>query len=297
MLLLMIPKVIHRMWLDRYETYNTSAPKKYDRSIATFNEHNPEFEVQFWNMARVKNLFESYPEIAHYQETWTSFPHHIQKCDFARYIILYLFGGVYIDLDFTCFKNISPLLDRELLLVLEPTEHAEAESTGPKLFNGVMGSVSRHPFWLDWLDFIVESVKTSNDVMLTTGPTNFGIFFTQSEYKNTPLIDTCDILPLFYCYEKPHCIAKQCAKRLDPSYHKIEYYHHQLGNYMHTKWVEGSGWGVETLADDKIEKFEQSNTTTNTSSNYFTIIAIIILIVLFMTLAVTIVALIRSFKK
>ena len=39
--------------------------------------------------------------------------------------IIYLFGGIYIDLDFVCVKNLSPLLYRELLLVFEPTEHSE----------------------------------------------------------------------------------------------------------------------------------------------------------------------------
>ena len=31
--------------------------------------------------------------------------------DFGRYMVLHRFGGVYVDLDYECLKNIEPLLD------------------------------------------------------------------------------------------------------------------------------------------------------------------------------------------
>ena len=255
-----IPKTIHRMWLDNKVSDNTVPPKKYNRFIESFDKHNPEFRVEFWNMNRVKKLFDQDSLIKKYQTVWENLPHHIQKCDMARFIIMYLYGGVYIDLDFRCFKNLSPLLDRELLLVFEPIEHSDFDKTiNRKIYNGFIGSVPKHQFWLDWLEFVCESVKKTDDVWLTTGPANFGIFWRQSKYRNIELIDTCDILPIYYCNDT-HCFSRECANRIPEADYLSKNYYQKMGNYVDTLWNAGSGWNsggkLETLENDNEGKLE-----------------------------------------
>lgn len=41
---------------------------------------------------------------------YRSFPYNVQRWDTIRYMILYVYGGVYTDLDTECFKPIEPLL-------------------------------------------------------------------------------------------------------------------------------------------------------------------------------------------
>lgn len=258
----MIPKTIHRIWLDINIDDNTKAPAKYDKFLASFDKYNPEFKVEFWNMARVKKLFRDHPVIAKYQRYWETLPHHIEKCDMARFIILYLFGGIYVDLDFMCFKNLSPLLDREILLVCEPVEHSEMfqDDITCRICNGFIGSVPRHQFWLDWLDYIVQTIETkgADDVLNTTGPINFRRFFEQSIYRDTPLAETCDILP-FYNDNGNIYVARQCRHRNAGNKIANEKYHQNMDNYVHTRWIEGSGWGAETL-----ENYDNSaNSATN----------------------------------
>ncbi|XWV25489.1 glycosyl transferase [Tupanvirus deep ocean] len=279
----MIPKILHRMWLDKSITNNNYAPKKYDPFIKSFKDHNPDFQVMFWNMERVNQLFDRNPQIAKYKNIWTNLPHHIQKCDMARFIIIYLYGGVYVDLDFMCFKNLSPLLNRELLLVFEPPEHSEIwnDPVPARLYNGFIGSVPRHPFWLDWLDFIVESLKKSNDVMLTTGPLNFAIFFRQSRYHNIPTINTCDLLPI-YLKDNSNYITRNCVDRNHGSniIKNNDYYKH-FGNYTHTKWSEGSGWGNEQLEDpNKLKENFSSTSSSNDTLCYILIIVVILLVLI-----------------
>jgi mannosyltransferase OCH1-like enzyme len=278
----MIPKILHRMWLDKTILNNEHAPKKYDRFIKSFDEHNPDFRVMFWNMDKVKKLFDQNSEIAKYKETWYNLPHHIQKCDMARFIILYLYGGLYVDLDFMCFKNLTPLLNRDLLLVLEPPEHSEIwmDPIQARLYNGFIGSVPKHPFWLDWLDFIVASLKKTSDVMYTTGPVNFRIFFNQSRYSNTPLVDTCDLLPI-YLTNNTNYITRACVGRNQGSkIIKNDNYYKTFGNYAHTKWSEGSGWGNEQLEPSK-ENFTTTNTSNDTMCYCLLIIAIILVLACF----------------
>jgi inositol phosphorylceramide mannosyltransferase catalytic subunit len=265
------------MWLDKTITNNEHVPKKYNRFIESFNKHNSEFTIMFWNMDKVKKLFDDNPVIAKYKNTWYNLPHHIQKCDMARFIIMYIYGGIYIDLDFMCFKNLSPLLNRDLLLVFEPPEHSEIwkDPIHARLYNGFIGSIPKHQFWLEWLDFIVESIKKTSDVMHTTGPLNFRIFFNQSRYRNVPLINTCDLLPI-YLTNNVNYITRDCIKRNGGS--KIisnDDYYKTFGNYTHTKWSEGSGWGNEQL-----ETKEKFVSTSRIDSNCIIMLVIIILLII-----------------
>lgn len=265
----MIPKILHRMWLDKKISNNENAPKKYDPFIKSFDDNNPDFITIFWNMDKVKKLFEEYPIISKYQTVWKKLPHHIQKCDFARYLIIYLYGGIYIDLDFMCFRNLSPLLERELLLVLEPSEHSKIyqDPIDARLFNGLIGSVPKHQFWLEWIEFIIQSLKKTSDVMYTTGPINFRLFFNQSKYKNVPLVNTCDLLPIFRSENGKQYITNDCINRNNGSNKINNDYYKTFKNYTHTKWSEGSGWGEEQLQpEDKLGKtvivsalFKQNN--------------------------------------
>ncbi len=277
----MIPKILHRMWLDKTITNNEHVPQKYDRFIKSFSDHNPELTVMFWNMDKVKKLFDYNPEIAKYKETWINLPHHIQKCDMARFIIMYLYGGIYVDLDFMCYKNLSPLLNRDLLLVFEPVEHSEIwhDPIEARLYNGFIGSVPKHQFWLDWLDFIVASLKKTSDVMYTTGPVNFRIFFNQSRYRGTPIVSTCDLLPI-YLTSNTNYITRGCIDRNNNS--KIitsDDYYKTFGNYAHTKWSEGSGWGNEQLSSPQ-ENFTLVNES-NTMCYLLLVIALILVLVCF----------------
>lgn len=277
----MIPKILHRMWLDKNVSDNKYAPKKYDRFIESFNHHNPEFTVMFWNMNKVENLFDNNPSIAKYKQTWLNLQHHIQKCDMARFIILYLYGGLYVDLDFMCFKNLSPLLNRQLLLVFEPPEHSEIwqDPIKARLYNGFIGSVPKHSFWLDWLDFIVVSLKSTSDVMYTTGPVNFGIFFDQSRFRDTPTISTCDLLPI-YLSNNTNYITKDCINRnFGSKILKNDDYYKTFGNYTHTKWSEGSGWGNEQL--DPQENFTSLSDSNETVCYFLLIMAILLVLVCF----------------
>lgn len=272
-----IPKIIHQMWLDKYVTNNTVAPPRYNPFIKSFIDYNPEFKYVLWNINKVKKLFKI-PELRKYKNIWLSFPHHIQKCDMARMLVIYMYGGIYVDLDFTCFKNLSPLLNRELLLVLEPIEHDGVVDR--KLFNGFFGSVPKNKFFLDWLDYVCECLKKDTSVHNTTSPENFRKFYNQSGYK-VNFVDTCDIIPLYSDSKGNNYISKDCKIKHNLGLITDNFYTKLLNNYTHTKWKEGSGWGAEHLEIHSTNKLK-----IKTLSILFVIlICIIILIILIVYLA------------
>lgn len=90
-----IPKKIHQMWLDKFVRNNTEYPEKY-RNLGypkSWTDLNPDYEYTLWNWDKVHELFES-PELARWRDFYYKrLEHHIEKCDFARYAILYKHGG------------------------------------------------------------------------------------------------------------------------------------------------------------------------------------------------------------
>jgi hypothetical protein len=99
-----------------------------------------------------------------------------------------------------------------------------------------------------------------NDVMLTTGPINFRKFYDQSKYRHIPFVNTCDILPLVNRNGRV-AIARECQTRNNNTDIIDDEYHQRMGNYAHTKWIEGSGWGAETLETPTIEEMKTVNKT------------------------------------
>ncbi len=57
---------------------------------------------------------ENYPEL---YETYKGYKYPIQRCDAFRYMVLYKYGGIYIDLDIGCKKRLDELLKHSLVLV------------------------------------------------------------------------------------------------------------------------------------------------------------------------------------
>lgn len=99
-----IPKIIHQLWLQT-EKY---VPKKYQLDTIRTRNLNKDFKYMFWDEIKILNLIKNNPE---YMEKYYSFPYMHQKIDFAKYIILYTFGGIFIDMDAYCIKSLNGLYD------------------------------------------------------------------------------------------------------------------------------------------------------------------------------------------
>jgi len=99
-----IPRIIHQSWKDENIPFDV-----YKKSwIDSWQIYHPGWEKMFWtdvqNAALVKDY---YPD---FYDFYTSLSPNIKKADFCRFLYMHKYGGVYVDLDFICLKNISPLL-------------------------------------------------------------------------------------------------------------------------------------------------------------------------------------------
>jgi len=131
----LIPKIIHQVYLG---WDNKPIPLEWIRAQQSCLDVNPEFEYKLWTNESCRELLQT--EYPWFLETWENYRYPIQRADSIRYFILAHYGGVYIDLDNGCLRNLSPLLSFPAWM--------PGTSNHMGLTNHVMGSVRNHPYFL-----------------------------------------------------------------------------------------------------------------------------------------------------
>ena len=86
-------------------------------------KHNKEYckknniKYKLWSRKQVEKLLEK-PKNKEFKKLYYDFDQDIMRIDFARYLILWNFGGIYIDLDICIMnKSIKSLFEKEYFFV------------------------------------------------------------------------------------------------------------------------------------------------------------------------------------
>ena len=182
-----ITKIIHQTWKDN------RIPEEFQAFSCSWRNHHPGWEYRLWTNA--DNLDFIRREYHWFLPFFDNYQLDIQRADAVRYFILYTYGGVYVDLDFECFKPIEPLLDdHECVLALEPERHCQKHGVEQIISNAFMASVPRHPLFYAVakdMAFHVPSATHLNDLVLeTTGP-----IMLSRVYSGFPDRETVSLLP------------------------------------------------------------------------------------------------------
>lgn len=95
-----IPKVIHQIWLG------SPLPRKLKKFSETWRRRHPDWEFKLWTDKEVAAMEFASRELYESTTCWG------QKSDLLRMEILNREGGVYVDLDYECYKPIDLLAER-----------------------------------------------------------------------------------------------------------------------------------------------------------------------------------------
>jgi inositol phosphorylceramide mannosyltransferase catalytic subunit len=127
-----VPKIIHQTWRD-----NISLPVQWRDAVNSCRTLHSDYDYRFWTDESARKLIQSsFPKLL---STYDSYPYDIQRADVIRLIVLYVFGGVYLDLDIICLQSVDFL--RSFDMVLPRTRPIG-------LSNDFIMSKPRHPFLL-----------------------------------------------------------------------------------------------------------------------------------------------------
>lgn len=99
------PKILHQIWLQG----SGNIPEKYKENIQQNQKINPGWKYELWDDIKIINLLRENDEWinTYYQ---LEYLHH--KVDFARYVILYKFGGAYVDMDAKIIKPLNNIINQ-----------------------------------------------------------------------------------------------------------------------------------------------------------------------------------------
>lgn len=121
----MIPKVIHYCWFGR-----NPLPESAIRCIDSWKKYFPDFEIKEWNEDNFDFNIIPYTRVA-YQEQKYAF-----VSDYARFWILYNFGGLYFDTDVEIIKPMDAVL-REGPFMGAEVDGNESKCLLPKVAPGL----------------------------------------------------------------------------------------------------------------------------------------------------------------
>ena len=185
----LVPRNIFQTWKTH------TVPKHWEESPRSIKRYMPGWNYFLSddqdNLNIVKKYFPEY--LKFYQEL----PYPIQRADMIRPMLLYLFGGVYIDLDFVVMKPLDPLFEVGDLFFIQ------SGNTSNYMTNSFMASRAKHPFWLEYLKAITTPTPgwafgKHFTVMTSTGPIRLSnvIYDTSSVYSILP---RKDVMPCSVC--------------------------------------------------------------------------------------------------
>lgn len=182
----MIPKIMHQIWYQG----EGKIPTKLKDYRANCKKINKAYKQYIWDGETIERFIEdNYPQ---YADVYKSFPMMIQKIDFAKYLILHFYGGVYVDMDVVCMKEVEKMIylfdGNEMMVVPAPKEipfdmynkltkmlfKFEVTETDRYINNGTIIAKKNHGFFLFLCDEIARLIKTYKYNMITKYITSDG---------------------------------------------------------------------------------------------------------------------------
>jgi len=179
-----IPKRIIQVW----KTWSSKTPEMFANYTKSIRQLNPEYEYIMFKDEDIDIFLKTnYPD---YYKTYLSLPMNIQKVDFARYVLIYHYGGFYFDLDVLGQQPLDNLLHNEIVFPIDEIidgnmcnlkRFAPFCQRGYYFLLGQYGfaAMPRHPFIKELIEGIHANLNTyirrvnfgSNEyVYQTTGP-------------------------------------------------------------------------------------------------------------------------------
>lgn len=151
-----IPRILHQMAPDNPDKWHPI----WRRCQESWLDHFAGFDYRMWNDERIDSFVnEQYPG---YYASFASCPLQIIRIDFARYLILARYGGIYADMDTYCYMNFYDELDREVHLVQVINEQDDE-----LVMNSLMAGVPDHPFFLACAEESVRRLRSTDPALIT----------------------------------------------------------------------------------------------------------------------------------
>ena len=190
----MIPKNIHQIWFQG----ENNIPNKYINNINTIKNHHKTWNYFIWSDESIRKILTA-EELKVYNE----YKYMHQKIDFSKYIVLYKYGGVYIDMDAVSIKPLDDLIklnpDKDFIASKFVANYIESYIGCRNLDcinNGTILSTPKNNILKQLINFCLSTgngkydFNKINTIIITTGPAIFSKIVHKYKNENTLLLES-----------------------------------------------------------------------------------------------------------
>jgi mannosyltransferase OCH1-like enzyme len=204
-----IPKLIHRTLL-----YDSDFPENVKEYINSFNQEYPDYDIILWHDQDVRDILEL-NELIIYDKL-----KKIQKSDFARYIILKKFGGMYVDFDIFYKSSLNNFIENinlhhEGIVFIEHVHKLNKQCNLFKKYkirenkpedkiriaNYLMIFKSNSNFIQECINLLIQrshlNIENDYDILYTTGPDILSTVYARYNKNNLQIINLKESLIYF----------------------------------------------------------------------------------------------------
>lgn len=151
-------RTIHQIWF----TFDHRSKQRFEKMKPlrdTCIQVNNNWRFILWNEEKCLELIHTH--LPWFLDRYTSYPHKVCQIDAMKYILSYLFGGIAMDMDIICLKNMDTLVQNHDLVFVEQWKDMVANDF-------IYSSKPNNPL----LGFIISDLITvkSNHILDLTGP-------------------------------------------------------------------------------------------------------------------------------
>lgn len=182
----MIPKNIHLIYIRDTKEY----PVPFHEYINKIKEFHMSWNIRLYDKDdALKILKEHLPQCV---EPYQKLKYNIQKADFLRIALVYIYGGFYMDLDMVCLKPLDDLLNHKVVLGQEKMMSLEDRQrlglihelrVANYMFGGEPGQDFYHNLMKQFIAFAELPVNNQEDMLENTGPGLLTNFYHENKHK------------------------------------------------------------------------------------------------------------------
>ena len=177
-----IPRKIFQTWRSK------DVPIEIQNVIDAFKKNNDNYEYYLYYDNDIDCFIKEYYPLVIY-DTYKKLRVGASKADFFRYLILYHYGGVYLDIDSDINGKLDELINTNdsFILSLEQNDYTNDYGFKRCYLQWCVISESRHPFLKSIIETIVFNIQNKryiNDVHMLTGPFIYSVCINECIKKN-----------------------------------------------------------------------------------------------------------------
>ncbi|WP_432328248.1 glycosyltransferase family 32 protein [Mucilaginibacter sp. P25] len=189
-----IPQIIHQTWKT------SDIPASLQSLSQSWKSKHPNWEYKLWTDEMNRNfIVENFPE---FLAIYGSYEYNIERVDSVRYFILYHYGGLLVDLDFECLKDVTPLLeDATCIFGVETEAHCPIHNRTMIICNAFMACSAKNNFMKQFCDELKKDVQPSSQncpswqkVLETAGP--FKLTDIYDNFHDKTYLSHCKLKPV-----------------------------------------------------------------------------------------------------